>query len=143
MAPELLRGESENTASSDIYALGIMLYEIYSRRDPYAGENADEVLKAVADRMINKRPPVPTNCPAEIQAMSGLDYAQLAQRIIEPFVDDDAGDPEAVGVRRGCVMASMVGRVACRLMKMALRRNAGLLHSGLRHSRTPCGIARS
>jgi serine/threonine protein kinase/ABC-type phosphate/phosphonate transport system substrate-binding protein len=32
MAPELLRGESQNNASSDVYSFGIILYEVYSRK---------------------------------------------------------------------------------------------------------------
>ena len=39
MAPELLRGGSLNTAASDVYAFGVVLYEIYSRKDPYEGED--------------------------------------------------------------------------------------------------------
>jgi serine/threonine protein kinase/ABC-type phosphate/phosphonate transport system substrate-binding protein len=66
MAPELLRGESENTAMSDVYSMGIILYEVYSRKDPYEGENHLTVLREVADRNINKRPPVPKICPPKI-----------------------------------------------------------------------------
>jgi threonine synthase len=41
---------------------------------------------------------LPTFSPAEIRAMSGLDYPQLAQRIIAPFVGDcvPAGDLQAI-----------------------------------------------
>jgi serine/threonine protein kinase len=69
MSPELLRGESNSTAASDVYAFGICLYEVYSRRDPYEGENPREVLRLVADKKINMRPPVPDNCPARVQAL--------------------------------------------------------------------------
>jgi len=69
MAPELLRGESTNTASSDVYSLGIVLYEMYSRKDPYEGEEYLEVVKEVCDPMINKRPPVPVAMPACIAAL--------------------------------------------------------------------------
>ncbi|CAB9528704.1 activated protein kinase catalytic subunit alpha-1 [Seminavis robusta] len=66
MAPELLRGDSVNTSASDVYAFGITLYEVFSRKDPYEGENPKEVLKLVADPSVGKRPPVPMDCPAQI-----------------------------------------------------------------------------
>lgn len=69
MAPELLRGESENTAMSDVYSFGIILYEVYSRQDPYQGEDHGEVLKLVADPVVNKRPPVPQCCPPTVAAI--------------------------------------------------------------------------
>jgi len=48
MAPELLRGEA-NTTRSDVYAFGVVIYEIYSRRYPFDGEDTSVVLKQVAD----------------------------------------------------------------------------------------------
>lgn len=69
MAPELLRGESANSTASDVYALGVILYEVYSRKDPYEGEDAQEVLRLVADKKVNKRPAVPRHMPAPIQSL--------------------------------------------------------------------------
>lgn len=50
-------------------SFGVILYEIYSRKDPYEGEHAREVLRAVADKFVQKRPPVPDHMPAEIKVL--------------------------------------------------------------------------
>jgi Protein tyrosine and serine/threonine kinase len=42
------------------------LYEVYSRKDPYDGEDPAVVLREVADKQINKRPPVPRDCPSQL-----------------------------------------------------------------------------
>lgn len=68
MAPELLSGSSSNTTASDVYSFGIVLYEVYSRKEPYEGENLSEVLELVKDPAVKKRPPVPTECPPSIGA---------------------------------------------------------------------------
>jgi len=79
MAPELLRGDSKNTAASDVYSFGIILYEVYSRKDPFEGEDVAAVLRDVANPRINKRPPanprinkrppVPSACPVKVAAI--------------------------------------------------------------------------
>jgi len=69
MAPELLRGESGNTDKSDVYSFGMILYEAFSRKDPYEGEDWRMVLFAVADPETQKRPPVPPSCPSHIVSL--------------------------------------------------------------------------
>jgi len=69
MAPELLRKESCNTAASDVYSFGIILYEVYSRKDPYEGEDWKEVLRLVADPVVNKRPPPPESAPPLVRTL--------------------------------------------------------------------------
>ncbi|GKY96680.1 hypothetical protein MPSEU_000627600 [Mayamaea pseudoterrestris] len=71
MAPELLRKESANTAATDVFSFGIILYEVYSRRDPYEGEDARVVLKGIIDKKVQKRPPALRNmCDQVKQLMS-------------------------------------------------------------------------
>ena len=69
MAPELLRAESGNTPATDVYAFGIILYEVYSRRDPYDGENPIEVLRLVAVQEVRKRPPAPRNMCDKVKSL--------------------------------------------------------------------------
>lgn len=69
MAPELLRQECPNNEMTDCYAFGILLYEMYSRQDPYEGEEWEKVLKEVADEKINKRPPIPDSCPQRVGSL--------------------------------------------------------------------------
>ena len=69
MSPELLRGDCVNNASTDIFAIGIIFYEVFSRKDPFEGEDGRTVLRAVADPSVNKRPPIPKSCSVEIRAL--------------------------------------------------------------------------
>lgn len=50
MAPELLFDESP-TRASDVYALGVVIFEIMTRRLPYEGEDLEEVLTQVRKRL--------------------------------------------------------------------------------------------
>ena len=67
MAPELLNGGT-NTPQTDVYAFGIVLAEVYSRKDPYEGEDTRTVLEEVADlkRPVDKRPAIPPACPSDV-----------------------------------------------------------------------------
>ena len=66
MASELLRGECENSCASDVYSFGMILYEIYSRKDPYYGEDFNTVIENICDRNFNKRPPIPPSMANEV-----------------------------------------------------------------------------
>ena len=69
IAPELLRMESANTRMTDVFSFGIILFEVYSRRDPYEGEDAEEVVRLVADKKAKKRPPAPHAMPEKMKAL--------------------------------------------------------------------------
>jgi len=63
MAPELLLGAPSSTAS-DVYAFGIVLFEMTTRSNPYEGEDFDEVLRDVIKE--KKRPELPRGVPPEL-----------------------------------------------------------------------------
>jgi len=69
MAPELLRGDTDNTPASDIYSLGCVLYEIYARKEPYFGEDLAEVIAEVCNPKIHRRPPKPIAMPQGVAAL--------------------------------------------------------------------------
>lgn len=59
MAPELLQSGSQLTDKSDIYALAIVMIEVWSGRDPFHGTNPEAVMMKVVDE--GKRPERPTH----------------------------------------------------------------------------------
>jgi guanylate cyclase, other len=42
------------------------LYEVFSRKEPYEGEDPTQVLQQVVDPKASKRPPVPPMCPPKV-----------------------------------------------------------------------------
>lgn len=71
LAPELVRNETGNTVESDAYAFGMIIWEVYSRADPFAEENSSvvDILQMVADPKVKKRPVVPDSCPPKAAAI--------------------------------------------------------------------------
>ena len=102
MSPELLRGDSGNTTASDIYAFGIVIYEVLSGKEPYAGEKSKTVLRKVADKAFHKRPPTPCNCPVELaDLMKKCLSDDPAMRPTAEDVDTVFGDMEVATLDAG------------------------------------------
>jgi eukaryotic-like serine/threonine-protein kinase len=78
MAPEQLRG-GPLTERTDIYALGVMLYEILSGRLPHQGANPGQLLYARLNRppipLAQVAPDVPPNVAGLVDRMLALDPA--------------------------------------------------------------------
>ncbi|MFQ5779123.1 MAG: protein kinase, partial [Terriglobia bacterium] len=65
MAPEQLRGQGAD-ARSDVWALGVMLYEAVAGERPFKGETGYDLSSAI----LNQPPPrLPSGAPAELQAL--------------------------------------------------------------------------
>lgn len=103
-APELLRGGRPSTAS-DIYALGMLLWECIARKDPFEGETAQAVLEAVMDERLvpPKRPEIPPKCPRALRDLIRACWAPRAQdrptalHVWEQLEELTAADLEVVG----------------------------------------------
>ncbi|MBS0351998.1 MAG: protein kinase [Proteobacteria bacterium] len=65
MAPELHNGES-NSKKTDVYSLGVVLWEIVSRKMPYEGLMMSQMISMAVQ---GKRDPLPTSCPEIFRLM--------------------------------------------------------------------------
>ena len=66
-APEVLRGDTPYTPASDVYALGITMYEMYARKLPYQGENPKTMIEKIKKK--NKRPQPPSTMSQKVAFM--------------------------------------------------------------------------
>lgn len=65
-APEVLCGRA-NTTSSDVYALGIVIYELIMRQEAFADLTREEVIRLVVEE--NKRPQLDSDMPNDIRGI--------------------------------------------------------------------------
>lgn len=49
--------------------LSVLLFEISARKDPYEGENVEDVLRGVADPNVGKRVEAPANMPEKLKSL--------------------------------------------------------------------------
>ncbi len=133
MAPEVLRGETA-TARSDIWALGVLLYEMASGRLPFGGDTAADVASATLKE-------TPTTLPSRVSAglrsiihkclakEAGQRYtsAAVVQGALEAIQSDTDGTQPAGIVSTG---GTQTWRVAAAVMGLVLV--AGLIGYWLR-----------
>jgi serine/threonine protein kinase len=65
MAPEL-HDKKSNSKATDVYSLGVVLWEIVSRKLPYAGLGGGQMISRT---LLDKRDPLPNPCPEVFRLM--------------------------------------------------------------------------
>ncbi len=73
MSPEQARGNPVD-ARTDLFSLGVMLYEMLARRQPFTGETINHVIVAI----LEKEPPPLTGVPAELTRILAQALAKQA-----------------------------------------------------------------
>jgi serine/threonine protein kinase len=97
IAPELIDG-NEPTSATDLYALGIMLYELACGVTPFAGGSTMAVLRNHAERLPGRPPGVPDSLWDLISWLLGKHAASRPQSASQVATLLDALVPELAGL---------------------------------------------
>lgn len=68
MPPEILRGELATTAS-DVFSLGVLFYELWAGRHPFAGETPLDVFEAIECRLVAAPSTLREDIPPGVDAL--------------------------------------------------------------------------
>jgi serine/threonine-protein kinase len=109
-SPEQARGET-TTAASDIFSLGIVLYEMLTGVRPWTGDSAASVALA---RLTG---PVPD--PMTVRATLPPDLAAIARKALSPAPDDRFSSASAMADALDAAIASPTGMVGTTALEAA------------------------
>lgn len=144
LAPELLEGDPA-TPSSDIYSVGVLLYEALAGKAPFEGSSPVEVVKAVRGqhppRLSDLHPDVPDRVAAAVERAMEKDpgrrfatAAEMAQALVGPSPAETQpldlaetttferpGAPPAARWPRHLVLPGLIVLAACLIVWVAAR----------------------
>ena len=66
MAPEQIEGQSAPSDRIDVYAFGVILFELLAGEAPFVSDSTGGILR---QHLIKDPPPLPTHVPADLQAL--------------------------------------------------------------------------
>ncbi|MBN2425525.1 MAG: serine/threonine protein kinase [Calditrichaceae bacterium] len=101
MSPEQIRGE-KLTRATDLFSLGIIVYELYLRQNPFLGNDVGQTLNSILNVNIkNNESPLKT-LPDEINKIvcallqkNTEERLRSADKLLQPYLDDKIQDASA------------------------------------------------
>jgi eukaryotic-like serine/threonine-protein kinase len=98
LAPEIARGEQPATVLSDIYSLGVVLFELLTGRRPHRNGSYNAVLRHVADgpavAIAELRPDLPAPLVRVVDRMLSRDPAERPESAFAVVTDLHASQPQ-------------------------------------------------
>ena len=95
MAPEQCRGAAAVTAKSDVYSLGVMIYEMLAGQPPFMGSGIGEIMAA---HMMTEPPPLRERQPSVPAPLAAFVHRLLAKDpAARPTMAETIGELERLG----------------------------------------------
>ncbi len=69
LAPELLQSDQDATVQSDIFAFGVILYELLYGVHPFLHDSAEQTMQAILQHRVNPPPPNQPKLPARLSKL--------------------------------------------------------------------------
>ncbi len=94
LAPELLGSDhADSTRATDIYALGMTIWEVFSNKDPFEDEGASDPMQLDHDlvrRILDEdlRPSIPSSMPVGVAKLVGACWQKVRLEVLLHGVGD-------------------------------------------------------